>query len=137
MSYAGPQLKRMRDFELTYIDQGMVLRSELTAAESEAKATKEELEAKARDLEWVECQMYRTQEQLNSVRAEAAQLQLAISGMVPKSELFATRADCDNLREAILELQGAMRTLNDEKSDLVQKMQVHFRLERRVCFRFS
>jgi predicted nucleic acid-binding Zn-ribbon protein len=104
----------------------MVLRSELTAAESEAKATKEELEAKARDLDWVEGQLSRTQEQLNSVRAEAAQLQLAISGMVPKSELFATRAECDKHREASVQLQAATRTLEYEKSDLLQRMKVHW-----------
>ena len=113
-------------FELKYIDQGMALRSDLTAAESEAKANKEELEAKARDLEWVEGQLSRTQEQLNSVRAEAAQLQLAISSMVPKSELSATRAECDKLREASLELQATTRTLGHEKSDLLQKMQVRW-----------
>jgi predicted nucleic acid-binding Zn-ribbon protein len=102
----------------------MVSRPELTAAESEVKATKEELEVKARDLEWVEGQLSRTQEQLNSLRTEAAQLQLAISGMVPKSELIASRADFDKLCCATAELQGEIKAIKDEKSELMQKLQV-------------
>ena len=104
----------------------MVLRSELTAAESAAKATKEELEAKARDLDWVEGQLTRAQEQLNSVRAEAAQLQLAISGMVPKSELISSRAESDKIREDVLALHGATKALEDENSALVLKIQVYW-----------
>jgi predicted nucleic acid-binding Zn-ribbon protein len=104
--------------------QGMVSRSELIAAESETKATKEELEVRARDLEWVEGQLSRTQEQLNSFRTEAAQLQLTLMDMVPKSELIALRADYDKLSCAAAELQGEMKTLKDEKDFLVQKLQV-------------
>ncbi len=100
------------------------MRSELTAAESEAKATKEELEAKARDLDWVEDQLRRTQEQLNSARAEAAQLQHVASSMVSKSELNTYQAECDKHHEVILELQAANRTLKDENTNLVLKMQV-------------
>jgi predicted nucleic acid-binding Zn-ribbon protein len=106
------------------IEQGMVLRYELTAAESEAKATKEELEAKARDFDWVEDQLNRTQEQLNSARAEAEQLQLAVSSMVQKSDLITSQAECNKLRQDILALQRAMRTIEDENSDLVLKIQV-------------
>jgi hypothetical protein len=102
----------------------MVLRSELTAAESEAKANKEELEAKSRDLDWVEGQLSRTQEQLNSARAEAAQLQLAISDMVPKSELISSRLDCDTHCSAASELRDEIKMLKNEKNDLVLKLQV-------------
>jgi hypothetical protein len=104
--------------------QGMVGRSELASAQSEAKAFKEEAEAKVKDLEWKEGQLTRAQEQLKSARSEAAQLQVAMSGMVSKSELFVTRAESEKLREAIAELQDATKKLEDDKSELVKKMQV-------------
>jgi hypothetical protein len=47
-----------------------------------------------------------------------------MSGMVSKSELFVTRAESEKLREAIAELQDATKKLEDDKSELVKKMQV-------------
>lgn len=102
----------------------MVPRSDYLTLQSEAKAGKEDAESKAKDLEWTEAQLVRAQEQLKVARSEVAQLQVAMTGMVSKSELFVTRAEAEKLREAISELQESTKKLEDEKYDLVQKMQV-------------
>jgi predicted nucleic acid-binding Zn-ribbon protein len=102
----------------------MVSRSELAAAQSEAKASKADAEAKGLDLLSLKEQLSKKQEQLLAVRAETAQLQRDIGSTVSKTELNASHAESDKLRGAIAELQGMLRSLEDERSGLLEKMQV-------------
>ena len=114
---------------------GMVSRSDLLAAISEAKAIKEDLAAKAKEFAWLEGQNSKGQEQLQAARLEVAQLQATISGMVPRSDLDAMkrqlneaeaafRVDGQAQRDQINNLNDRLRALEDEKSNLVIKMQV-------------
>jgi predicted nucleic acid-binding Zn-ribbon protein len=108
----------------SFARQGMVSRSELAAAQSEAKASKADAEAKGLDLLSLKEQLSKKQEQLLAVRAETAQLQRDIGSTVSKAELNASHAESDKLRGAIAELQGMLRSLEDERSGLLEKMQV-------------
>ena len=56
--------------------QAMVPRSELVAAQSDAKAAREEAGALAKDLEWAKGQLARAQEQVKASRSEVEQLQV-------------------------------------------------------------
>ena len=105
--------------------QGMVSRSEFLAAQSEAKANRDDAEARARDLLALEDQLSKTQEKLLSVRADTAQLQLDIGGTVSKSELHAAKTESENLRGTIAEMQGKVTSLEKERSVLLGKIQVH------------
>jgi predicted nucleic acid-binding Zn-ribbon protein len=121
--------------KLTSTIQGMASRSDLLAALAETKAMKEELAAKGKELVWMEGQVSKGQEQLNSARLEGAQLQAAISGMVPRSDLdvmkrqlneveASARADGQAQRDQITSLNERLQALEDEKSQMVLKMQV-------------
>ena len=61
---------------LTSRAQAMVPLSELLAAQSEAKMLKDEVQAKVKDLAWMEGQLSKAQGQVNEARVEAAQLHL-------------------------------------------------------------
>jgi hypothetical protein len=108
--------------------QGMVSRSELLAAQSEARANKEEIQAKLGELS-------RMQSQLNDARYEAAQLKAAMSGMITRAEVeqekqhwqeveAALKDDLQNARLASQSLNEKIGLLEGEKSKLVAKIQV-------------
>jgi hypothetical protein len=115
--------------------QGMVPRSELLEALSQAKANKDDADSKAKDLAWLEEQMKKSQEQLAAARQEAASLRAEVGGMVPRSELEATAARLAESQaaareaqakqqETMSELNGRLIALEKEKSENLVKMQV-------------
>ena len=102
----------------------MVLHTELTTAQSEATAFRDEIEIMVKQLEWKDDQLAKLQELLNSVSSEAVELQAQMRGMVSKSEVFVTRAESDTLLELIEELHGAKTNLEDENIALIKTIQV-------------
>jgi hypothetical protein len=112
----------------------MVPRTELLAAQSELKAHKDEVHVKSKDHAWLEGQLAKAQEQVNSARVEAARLQAEMSGMVARSDLeaakaklaegeAAARAEADKQQKGLGELNGRIGALEKEKAALVLKMQ--------------
>ncbi len=110
----------------------MVPRAELLAAQSEAKANKEEALAKAADLE-------RTKAQVSAAREEAAKLQSAMGAMVSKGELEAARGQLrqaedaareegQRQREALAALTVKLGSVEAEKAPLASEMKVPFSL---------
>ena len=115
----------------------MVSRSELLAAQSQAKASKDdadskakqdEIEARVKDLHYMEGQLSKGQEQINSARLETAQLRADMSCMVQRSELEGAKELLSNLeaavaiesqkhREIIAALNSRIGSLEVEKSD--------------------
>ena len=113
----------------------MVTRAELLSAQSEVKACKEEAAAKAKDMAHLEGQVSTGQEQLQAARLEVAQLQATISSMVPRSEFeaakkrfnemdAAVRAEEQAQRDLLRGLNDKLKAVEDEKSQLITKMQV-------------
>jgi hypothetical protein len=106
----------------------MVSRVDLLAAQSEARANKDEVQAKLGELA-------RMQSQLNDARYEAAQLKAAMSGMITREEAdqekqhwqeveAALKADLQSARLASLSLNEKISALEGEKSKLVARIQV-------------
>ena len=93
--------------------QGMVARSELTAAMAAAKARGEEAQAKAELVEGLEAQLARLREQLRDAQA-------SLSETVPRTELSAALA---RLGEASSKLVAADQAaaLAREKADKLQE----------------
>ena len=93
--------------------QGMVARSELTAAMAAAKARGEEAQAKAELVEGLEAQLARLREQLRDAQA-------SLSETVPRTELSAALA---RLGEATSKLVAADQAaaLAREKADKLQE----------------
>jgi hypothetical protein len=115
--------------------QGMVPRSELLAAQSLAKANKDDADAKAKDLAWLEEQMKKAQEQLSAARQEAASLRAEAGGMVPRSDLEAAKLQLHELekaarleqkkqREELQALNDRLSAIDTEKASHANKMQV-------------
>lgn len=113
----------------------MVPTSDLTAARSESQMIKEELQAKVKDLAWIQGQLSKAQEQINDARVEAAQLRADMSCMVQRSELETSRAQIRALDEAIKSevqhhreelsvLQSQLKALESEKRETVTNLQV-------------
>jgi hypothetical protein len=113
----------------------MVPRSELLAAQSEIKAHKDEAHVKGKDHSWLEGQLAKAQEQVNSARVDAARLQAEMSGMVARSDLdvakaklaeseAAARAETEKHHKVLDELNGRISALEKDKTALVLKMQV-------------
>ena len=105
----------------------MVSRVELLAAQSEARASKDEVQAKLGELT-------RMQAQLNDARYEAAQLKAAMSGMMTRAEAeqekqhwqeveAALKADLQAARLAALSLNEKIGALEGDKSKLVARIQ--------------
>ena len=90
----------------------MVPRTELLAAQSEAKALQDEVQAKANDVAWMESQLAKAQEQLNKARQEAAQLRADMSVMVQ-------RTDLDKLKEQHGTLQAALALEGQQLRDSI------------------
>ena len=120
---------------LTSRAQAMVPLSELLAAQSEAKMLKDEVQAKVKDLAWMEGQLSKAQGQVNEARVEAAQLRAEMSGMVQRTDLEAARAQIKALDEALKKegqqhadalnaLREQLRALEQEKRDLLSNTQV-------------
>ena len=108
--------------------QGMVARTELLAALSDAKAKQDEIDGKLKDLHYMEGQLAKAQEQINSARQETAQLRADMSCMVQRSELEGAKELLSNLeaavaiegqkhREVLAALNSRIGTLEIEKSD--------------------
>ncbi len=126
-------------------------RSELLAAQSLAKANKDDADAKAKDLAWLEEQMKKAQEQLSAARQETASLRAEVGGMVPRSDLEAAAARLAEsqaaAREALakhqatlVDLNGRLGALEKEKSEHLVKMQVKdagIIIAQRVCLNGS
>ena len=93
--------------------QGMVARSELTAAMAAAKARGEEAQAKAELVEGLEAQLARLREQLRDAQA-------SLSETVPRTELSAALA---RLGEATAKLVG-LELKEAEVADLKDRIQV-------------
>jgi chromosome segregation ATPase len=112
----------------------MVPRAELLAAQSEAKALRDEAAVKAKDHAWLEGQLAKAQEQVSSARVEAARLQAEMGGMVSRAELeaakaklaeaeAAARAEAEKHQRLLGELNGRVSALEKDKSALGLKMQ--------------
>ena len=118
--------------------QGMVARSELTAAMAAAKARGEEAQAKAELVEGLEAQLARLREQLRDAQA-------SLSETVPRTELSAAlarlgeatsklvaadqaaalaREKADKLQEALGGLKEALELKEAEVADLKDRIQV-------------
>ena len=115
--------------------QGMVDRAVHLSALSEVKIHKDELQAKLKELAWLEAQVLTAKEQMEQARMETAQLQAVISTMVSRSELdtakthfqeveTAARGEIQKQREVILAMNDRLRRLEDEKNSLAAQMQV-------------
>jgi chromosome segregation ATPase len=115
--------------------QGMVSRSELLAAQSQAKASKDDADSKAKDLAWLEEQLKKSQEQLAAARQEVASLREEMGGMVPRSDLEAAKLQLQELekaarleqkkqREEYQALRDRLGAIDAEKASLENKMQV-------------
>jgi predicted nucleic acid-binding Zn-ribbon protein len=113
----------------------MVDRAELLAALSEIKALKDEAQAKAKDHAWLEAQLVKAQEQVQSARVDAAKLRADMSAMVTRSDLeaaraqlleaeAAARAESQKQREDMSALKERLGGLEKEKSTLEANMQV-------------
>lgn len=110
-------------------------RSELLSAISESKARQEEVQAKNKDLAWLQEQLNRAQEQLATARLEEARLHSVVREMVPKSDLEAakahsldlekaTRAEVQRQRDAFAALSERQNTLEAEKAASLNTIQV-------------
>jgi hypothetical protein len=128
------------------VTQGMVARTELLAALSDAKAKQDEIQAKANDLAWLERQLSKAQEQTDSARQETAQLRAEMSRMVRRSDLDSAKQLVSNLeaavavasqrhRETIAALNLRIGSLELEKShcDTIMKVTETF-LEQSLSF---
>jgi ferritin-like metal-binding protein YciE len=106
----------------------MVPRTELLAAQSDTKAKQDEIDARVKDLHYMEGQLGKAQEQINSARLETAQLRADMSCMVQRTELEGAKEHLSNLeaalaiesqkqREIIAALNARIGSLEVEKSD--------------------
>ncbi len=113
----------------------MVLRSELLLANSESKSYKDDSDAKAKQISWLEEQLRNAQEQVETTRKEAAQLRSDHSGMVQRSELEALQAQLHELdrtswsenkrqREITQVLNEKLCSADSERAAYVNKIQV-------------
>ncbi len=100
------------------------MHTDLTTAQSEAMAFRDEVETMVKQLECKDDQIAKLQELLNSVNSEAVELQVQMRSMVSKSEVFVTRAESETLLEIIEELHGAKKNLEDENFELMKSIQV-------------
>ncbi len=109
----------------------MVPRSELQAAQAEAKASREEAEAGARDMDALQQQLARAKEQCKAEQA-------AISEMVPRSELAAAKAREEEAaalargaherhREAATKLEARLSAMEEELDQLRATLKVRRR----------
>ncbi len=96
---------------------------------------KDELQAKVKDLAWMQGQLSKAHEQVNEARVEAAQLRADMSCMVQRADLEAANAQIKALdeamknesqqhREALSTLQSQIKAHEAEKRDAVSSIQV-------------
>jgi predicted nucleic acid-binding Zn-ribbon protein len=118
-----------------YLKQGMVLRSELLSVISECKNHQDDAEAKAKQIAWLEQQLSKAQDQIATIRKEAAQLRVDHGGMVHRSELEALQAEIEKLdcsskvenkrqRELFQALNEKFSVVDTERAELANKIQV-------------
>ena len=126
----------------------MVLRSDLLSAESEIKSNKDDAEAKAKQISWLEEQLTKAQEQIATTRKEAAQLRTDHGGMVQRSELDALQTELNELhrtlqsenkrhRENVQALNEKFSSVDSERAEHVYKMQVSVPKLTRLCVQFG
>jgi hypothetical protein len=101
----------------------MVPRAELLAAQAEARAHRDEADAKGRDLEWRQSQLDTAREHLNASRQEAAQMQSSIGDMVPKAELADLQAATKQQQAVVSRLKESLLGLEAAKAALEEKLQ--------------
>ncbi len=115
--------------------QGMVDRAVLLSALAEVKIQKDTLQAKEKELAWLEAQLLTAKEQFVQARNEAAQSRAEISNLVSRSDLdtakaylqeveTTTRCESQKQREVIFALNERLSSLQEEKNTLVAQMQV-------------
>ena len=105
-------------------EQGMVPRAELLAAQSEARANRDDADARARDAVWMEDQLSKAREQLNVARTEAGRVHAALGDSVPRSELAAIQAAAARQQEVAGVLRESVQRLEEEKAALQERLQV-------------
>ena len=114
----------------------MVLRSDFLSAKSDIQSNKEDAEAKAIQIAWLEDQLSKAQEQAASARKEAAQLRVHNGGMVQRSDLEALQTQLNELdrtyqlenkrlRDALQALNKKFGAVDSERAAHVIKMQVY------------
>jgi hypothetical protein len=101
----------------------MVPRAELLAAQAEARAHRDEADAKARDLEFRQSQLDQAREHLHATRQESAQLQTSAGDMVPKTELANAQAASAQQQAVIGRLKESLLGLEADKAALEEKLQ--------------
>ena len=114
--------------------QGMVTRAELLSAQSEVKACKDAAAAKAEEFALMESQVSKGLVELQAALLEVAQVQSAISAMVPRSELEAAKQQLD-LKDSAMRAEGEAQvdlvfSLNERVKALEEVMcRLHTRME--------
>ena len=104
--------------------QGMVERSELMAAISEANANRDEAALKEQDLQWHRDQLSKLREQLLEAQRELGRIHILMGSMVQKSVVDEMQAAADLQQEAAMSLRESLRSLQNEKAALELLMQV-------------
>ncbi len=113
----------------------MVLRSDFLSAKSESQSNKEDAQAKAIQIAWLEDQLSKAQEQVATTRKEGAQLRVDHGGMVQRSDLEALQTQLNELdrtyqlenkrlRDALQALNQNFSAVDSERAAHVIKMQV-------------
>ncbi len=111
------------------------MRSELLSANAESKSCKDDSEAKAKQIIWLEEQLTKSQEQVATTRKEAAKLRADQGEMVQRSELEALQTQLNELdrtsrleikrqRENSQALNEKLSSVDSERAACVNKMQV-------------
>jgi predicted nucleic acid-binding Zn-ribbon protein len=101
----------------------MVPRGELLAAQAEARAHRDEADAKARDLEWRQSQLDTAREHLHATRQESSQMQSNIGDMVPKAEVADLQAAAAQQQAVVSRLKESLLGLEAAKAALEEKLQ--------------
>ena len=115
--------------------ENKLLQSESLSAKSEFKLNKDDAEAKAIQIAWLEDQLSKAQEQVASARKKAAQLRVDHGGMVQRSDLEALQTQLNELdrtyqlenkrlRDALQALNQNFSAVDSERAAHVIKMQV-------------
>ena len=129
---------------INMVMQGMVDRAVLLSALAEVKMYKDTLQAKEKELAWLEEQLLLSNEQVEQSRKEIAQVHAESSSLVSRCDLDTAKAclqeaentargEIQKQRDVIIALNGRLNRLEEEKNTLVSQMQV-LRVNRIVVY---